>query len=269
MNYRHAYHAGNFADVFKHSIIVALTQSFLQKDSAFCYLDTHSGAGRYNLLSKAAQTNKEFKNGIEKILAQPNPPEFIKDFLYCVQKNPSFYPGSPLFVKEFLRPQDRMILSELHSEEYFLLKKLLGSRKQVSVYCQDAYQSLKAYLPPKERRGFVLIDPPFEKQNEFESLTKALSQAIQRWETGVYAIWYPIKNRAVTERFLNTLHAKINRPLLVAELSIYAEDTVFQLNGCGMAIINPPWQFDKKLNKLIPWLWKTLSVNQQGRFRVI
>lgn len=272
MNYRHSYHAGSFADVFKHIILVALTQAFLRKNTPFCYLDTHAGAGYYDLSAEAAQKNKEFETGINKIISQQNMPELIKDYVACVQKHPEkiklFYPGSPYVVKQLLRPQDRMILSELHPEEFQSLKKIFGHDKQVSVHLQDGYQSLKAFLPPKERRGFVLIDPPYEQKDEFEKLTSTLSQTIKRWDTGVYAIWYPIKNRSAVNRFLQHIKEKISRPTLIAELSIYPEDMLLSLIGTGMLIINPPWQLDQKLKEILPWLWQSLSVNHQGQFKI-
>ncbi len=271
MNYRHSYHAGNFTEVFKHVILIGLVQHLLKKESSFCYLDTHSGTGCYDLLSEAAQKTQEFTLGIAKIYSEKNPPDFVKDYLQCVKKiNPNselqFYPGSPYFVKEMLRKQDRMILSELHPEDYQLLKNFFPHDKQVAVHHQDGYQSLKAFLPPKERRSLVLIDPSYESSDEFEKLLKWLPETIKRWETGIYAIWYPIKNRSATDRFLKSLKEKIKHPFMIAELSIFPEDTSLQLNGCGMAIINPPWQFDLKMQGVLSWLWHRLSIDNKGRF---
>jgi 23S rRNA (adenine2030-N6)-methyltransferase len=167
MNYRHIYHAGNFADVFKHVLLVALIRSLLQKDKAFCFLDTHAGIGRYDLQSTQAQKCKEFVGGIAKIMQQEKPPALIADYLNCVKKTNAnapdqlqFYPGSPDIVKQLMRPQDRMILTELHDEDYLTLRRAFPHDKQVGVHLQDGYQALKAFLPPPERRGLVLIDPP-------------------------------------------------------------------------------------------------------------
>lgn len=269
MNYRHAYHAGSFADVFKHIILVALTQSFLRKATPFCYLDTHAGMGCYDLFSKEAQKSKEFELGISKLILQKNPPELIKDYLKCISKNniaKNNYPGSPLIVRHFLRPTDRMILSELHAKDYRHLKKCFADDKQVATHHQDAYLSLKAFLPPKERRGFVLIDPPYEKSDEYSQLLTALPDALHRWETGCYALWYPLKNQTVITRFLETLKKKIHHPILITELSIYPDNTEFSLNGCGMLIINPPWQLDIELKQILPWIWQALSVDKQGKY---
>ncbi len=273
MNYRHAFHAGNFADVFKHSILVALIQSLLRKETGFCYLETHAGIGFYDLLSDATQIRQEFKEGIEKVLAQQNPPSLLQDYLHCVKKindahELRYYPGSPYFVREFLRTQDRMILSELHPDDFQTLKKLFRNNQQIAIHQQDGYQNLKAFLPPKERRGLVLIDPAYEKSDELAALPGILSKTLERWETGIYALWYPIKTERRLSYFRRDLKNKIKRPMLSAELCIYSEDVATELNGCGMLIINPPWQFEQQLKIILPWLWKTLSMNGQGRFDI-
>lgn len=267
MNYRHIFHAGNFADAFKHIILIALTKSFLRKDTAFCYLDTHAGIGSYNLHSDSAQKSKEYQNGVEKILQANNRPSAINDYIACVEKTigQHIYPGSPDIVKHFLRPQDRMLLCELHPDDFQTLKKYYARNKQIAVHHQDAYQSLKAYLPPKEKRGLILIDPPYENTNEFSHIINTLPLALKRFENGVYAIWYPIKNYKTIELFHKNLKETISRPILTCDLTIYPDDIANQLNGCGMAIINPPYQLDEQLNEIMPWLWQTLSVNQQGR----
>lgn len=264
MNYRHLYHAGNFADVFKHVVLVMLAQAFIRKENAFCYIDTHAGAGSYDLSAKAAQTKKEFETGISKIITQPEPPKIVRDYLDIIYKfnkdnTLHYYPGSPCFVKHFLRPQDRMVLNELHPEEYQLLKNFFSQDKQAAIHSQDAYQSLKALLPPKEKRGFVLIDPPYEKADEFSLLTKILPETIQRWETGTYVLWYPIKNRHSTNRFLSSLKEKIKRPAITIELCIYPDDNAQQLNGSGLFIVNPPWHLTDEVAEILPWLRKTLS----------
>lgn len=271
MNYRHSYHAGNFADVLKHVVLIALVHSFFRKETGFCYLDTHSGTGCYDLLADTTQKTKEFELGVAKLFTAKNRPILMEDYLACVKKinddaTLRYYPGSPLIVKNVLRPQDRMVLSELHPEEYFRLKKNFAGDKQVAVHHQDAYQSLKAFLPPKERRGLILIDPPYEKPDEFSQITTSLQTALARFATGVYAIWYPIKNKKVTEHFLKTTQNTISYPQLNIQLSIYSDDIEVGLNGCGMLIINPPWQFEQRMESILPWLWQTLSATKQGKF---
>lgn len=280
MNYRHAYHAGNFADVFKHIILVALVQALTQKENAFCYLDTHAGTGYYDLLSEPAQKSKEFGLGIEKIFRAKNPPPLIKQYLHCVQKinnqlsksiiaSLRYYPGSPYIMRHFLRHQDRMVLTELHPQEYQLLKNAFLDDQQVNVQLLDGYKGLKAFLPPKERRGLILIDPSYERPHEFLDVMAGLQLALKQFETGVYAIWYPIKDRAPIERFQLALKENIRRPILITELSIYPENIPTHFNGCGMVIINPPWKLEQQMKQILPWLWKVLSINNQGGYQII
>lgn len=280
MNYRHAYHAGNFADVFKHTVLISLIRSLLQKNTAICYFDMHAGPGHYDLLAEAAQKSQEFESGIAKVFHEKNPPDLIQKYVDCVQKinarfsgttisSLRYYPGSPFIIRSFLRTQDRMILTELHPEEYQLLKNDFKGSKQVGVHLLDGYQGLKAFLPPKESRGFILIDPPYERPNELTHIISALPATLKHFSTGVYAIWYPIKNRTEIDRFHHVLKNAISRPVLIAELSIYPEDNPLHLNGSGMAIINPPWQLDKQIMEYLPWLWKVLSVQNQGQYRVL
>ncbi|HVY53251.1 MAG TPA: 23S rRNA (adenine(2030)-N(6))-methyltransferase RlmJ [Gammaproteobacteria bacterium] len=279
MNYRHLFHAGNFADVVKHVVIVGLIASLLRKDKPFCFLDTHAGKGYYDLMSEIAQKNKEHKDGIMKILSQENPPGLIKRYLGSIQKINSrlsesrfasmrFYPGSPFIVRPFLRPGDRIIATELHPQEYQALKKACDYDRQISTHQMDGYLGLKAFLPPKERRGLVLIDPPYENPDEFRHLIKALTVALKRWETGIYAIWYPIKERTLVDQFHHALKETVKKEIMIVELSIYPEDVPSHLNGCGMAIINPPWKFDQEMNNVIPWLWKVLNIGHKGAHRV-
>ena len=275
MNYRHAYHAGNFADVFKHIIVVALIQSLLRKDKAFCFLDTHAGVGHYDLLAGSAQKSKEYLGGIAKILQQDKPPPLISDYIACVKKTNAlapdtlqYYPGSPALVRQFLRPQDRMVLTELHADDYESLRRVFPHDKQVGVHHQDGYQALKAFLPPPERRGLVLIDPPYEKPDEISDVVTALGTAVTRWDTGVFALWYPIKESRSIVRFHRALKLKIARPLLAIELNIYPDSPGTQLNGNGMIIVNPPWQLAEEITAILPWLWRTLSPNEQGRYDI-
>jgi 23S rRNA (adenine2030-N6)-methyltransferase len=275
MNYRHAYHAGNFADVFKHIIVVALTQSLLQKDKPFCFLDTHAGVGHYDLLSGSAQKGKEYLGGIAKIMQQENPPQLVKDYIDCVKKSNTlapdtlqYYPGSPSIVRQFLRANDRMVLTELHEDDYLALRRVFPHDKKVGVHHQDGYQALKAFLPPPERRGFVLIDPPYEKPDEINDVVTALGAAVTRWDTGIFALWYPIKESRSIVRFHRALKLKIGRPMLAIELNIYPDNLGTKLNGNGVIIVNPPWQLEAEIKAILPWLWRTLSPNQDGRYDI-
>jgi 23S rRNA (adenine2030-N6)-methyltransferase len=263
MNYRHAYHAGNFADVFKHIVLLSLIQALHRKDTACCYLDTHAGCGIYDLNSEASQTTHEYQLGIGKLLTAANPPQLVKDYLACIPHQ-NKYPGSPEILRACLRPQDRLLLCELHAADYTQLNKNFRAAKRVTSFHQDGWQGLKAFLPPLERRGLVLIDPPYERANELQTAVTQLQMALKRWETGVFALWYPIKfhlPRAAFYRALKTL----SRPVLLAELCVLPEDGSVKLAGSGMAIVNPPWQVAETLQAVLPWLQSALNTDRQGK----
>jgi 23S rRNA (adenine2030-N6)-methyltransferase len=276
MNYRHSFHAGNFADVFKHIMMTALLSFLERKDAPFFYLDTHAGSGYYDLFSEFAKKSKEYEGGIEKIIAQENPPTAVKRYLNCIHQinnhltNTKFsslryYPGSPMIARCLARPHDRIVACELQLQEYEALRQCFSGDKQVSIHHTDGFLGLKAFLPPRERRGLVLIDPPYENPDEFTRIAHSLPVALKRWETGIYAIWYPIKEKAQVDKFYRTLTSTIQQPVLAVELTIYP-DIANHLNGSGVVVINPPWKFDQQLNEILPWLWKALSINGQGHY---
>ncbi len=280
MNYSHSYHAGNFADVFKHAILVSLIEMLQRKENGFCYIDTHAGAGLYDLCSEAAKKTKESAAGIDLLWNGSREQvagrrvESLQTYLACVKKaNPQpalrYYPGSPYIAQCLMRPQDRMVLSELHPDVYQTIKQRFAHDNKVSTHRLDGYQSLKAFLPPKERRGLILIDPPYEQSNEFNQLVITIPLALKRFATGVYAVWYPIKDRPPIERFYQTLKQNIQQPILVAEFCIYPETSAQHLNGCGMLIINPPWQLDDQIKSYLPKLWSILSPQGLGQQRVL
>lgn len=280
MNYRHLYHAGNFADVFKHVILTLLIQALQKKATPFMYLDTHAGIGRYDLTTALAQQTAEFQEGIIKLWEVSEAPPAVATYLNLVrqfnqinQTAPTsklrFYPGSPCLVKMLLRETDRMILCELHPGEVQTLRRVFAQDQQVVIQQQDGYQALTAYLPPPQKRGLVLIDPPFEQLTEFKAVMVGLTAAYRRWATGIYAVWYPIKQRAVVKQFYQQLARSPLRQILVAELLIYPDDTsTLGLNGAGLVIVNPPWQLDEQLQTLLPWLRQHLAIDHQGSYQV-
>lgn len=262
MNYRHHYHVGNFADVFKHILLVSLLQSFLKKETPFCYLETHAGIGWYDLSSPLVQKNPEYLHGIARLQEQSDFPEIVQSYLNIFQSG--FYPGSPKIARHFLRPQDRMILSELHPEDSKVLKQLFKGDRQVAVHHSDGYQSLKAFLPPAEKRGLVLIDPPYEEKDEWQNIVSAVQEALKRWRNGMFAIWYPIKDRSIADRFYRLLK-KIELPkTLCVEFSVPPDNLFSALHSCGLIVINPPWEFDTQCKVLLPWLCQSL----EGSFQV-
>ncbi|MBA2653800.1 MAG: 23S rRNA (adenine(2030)-N(6))-methyltransferase RlmJ [Gammaproteobacteria bacterium] len=273
MNYRHAFHAGNFADVFKHICLILVIESLLAKEKPFCYIDTHAGIGKYDLTSIQAKKTGEFAAGIGTLMAiKGKKPTEIKHYLQIVksmnkENSLKYYPGSPRIVRALLRPEDKMILTELHPADYQLLKEEFKYDPQVGVHLQNGYQGLKAFLPPTPRRGVVLIDPPYEDKNEFDEIIKSLQMALMRWQ-GIYLIWYPVKNRIQINQFERNLKKLSLKNLLICELNLFPDDAPFALNGSGMVIVNPPWKLQEKLNEVLPQLLNILDSENRGNYRL-
>jgi 23S rRNA (adenine2030-N6)-methyltransferase len=249
MNYRHAFHAGNFADVHKHVVLTALLQRLTTKPTPLLYLDTHAGRGLYDLNSSEAARGQEWQHGVERLRkAQLKDPllrcyrELVAPSLEALQ-----YPGSPLLALQLLRPGDRVVLVEKQSEEARALRSHLTRTRHVAVLAEDGYASLKAHLPPQEKRGLVLIDPPYEDAREFQHLERAVILALARWPQAVLAVWYPIKAGTSHGRWLRALAATGLRKLLLAELAIRPQNFPVGLNGSGVLITNPPYQIETTL----------------------
>jgi len=271
VNYRHAFHAGNHADVFKHVILLALTDALQRKDGALFALDTHAGRGSYPLASAAAQKTKEADAGIRRLLNAGRPSQpLIKRYLAAVRASQTgtgvdTYPGSPLLLAQALRPQDRLACCELQADEAAALKSLLSGKPQVGVHARDGYAALTALLPPKEKRGLVLIDPPYEAQlAEFDVLIPALRAALQRWPTGVFAVWYPIKLRRSLQPMFRRAADLPAKSVLRVELMVRPDDSPLRMNGSGMLLVNPPWRFNDELASTLPVLSQTLDEGGGG-----
>lgn len=271
MNYRHIFHAGSFADVFKHCILSLILEKMSEKDKAFSYIDTHAGIGLYDLQSEAARRSPEFEKGIKKLLSDPNPIPELTPYLNIVKKfQPSnqlaYYPGSPLFANAMLRTQDKMILNEYHPEDFQLLKTNLGKDPQLHYHHRDAYEFLPAVLPPTTKRGVILIDPPFERDDEFSAILEVVKKSGKRFSQGVYMIWYPIVSQRY-QTFVKQMISNAFGSVLISELSldkIYFVKT--QLVGCGVVIINPPWQLDIAVKKVTAYLWQLFNDKSQQGF---
>ena len=265
MNYRHGFHAGNFADVVKHSLLAMLLEALSRKPAPWAYLDTHAGAGAYDLHSPAARRTGEAAGGIGRLwTARGGLPAAAGRLCRIVAELnpgapadalPRVYPGSPRVAAALTRPGDQLLLAELHPEEAYLLRGEMQGLA-AAVHERDGYEMLKALTPPKERRGLVLMDPPYEKADEFETAAAALITAHGRWPTGMYALWYPIKDDSARRRFLRRLEQSRLRKILLTEL--YLPVQVDSLYGTGMLIVNPPWQLDTEarscLAALVPVL---------------
>lgn len=257
MNYRHVFHAGNFADVLKHAVLTLLVERLKAKPGAFAVIDTHAGAGIYDVTSAAAQRTGDFARGYGQVAGKL--PAALKSYADAVEALAPLYPGSPALVRHLLRPQDRLVACELHPEDARSLKQTMAGDQRVQCHHRDGYQALRAFLPPKERRGLVLIDPPFEEADERRRVARALGEAHARWPTGIYAIWYPIKTQGEKRLFHGELVNTGIRRVLSAELLIDAGDRAEKLNGCGMVVVNPPHGLDETLRAVLPDLHKALS----------
>lgn len=267
MNYRHAFHAGNHADVLKHTVLLALCDALIIKSAACFALDTHAGRGLYRLDEMAAQQTGEAAGGIDKLFhnAAPSLTRYLDAVRDCRAKHgETAYPGSPWLLAYALREQDRIACCETQPDEYAALKHLFAREPRVMAQQRDGYAALKALLPPKlgaERfgRGLVLIDPPYEAQlAEFDIALNALRDGLARWPQAVFALWYPIKRRADLRAFYRRAAALEAKSVLVAELLVRADDSPLRLNGSGMLLLNPPWRLEETLAPLLSALQQSL-----------
>ncbi|MDZ4263588.1 MAG: 23S rRNA (adenine(2030)-N(6))-methyltransferase RlmJ [Pseudomonadota bacterium] len=271
--YRHNFHAGNYADVVKHVVLISLLQALQQKPKPFYLQDSHGGIGRYDLMSDEAQKNGEYLSGISRLWQAQNPPVAVQKYLEVVRSFNSdgelrYYPGSPRLGRALLRENDRMVITELNKVDCETLRHEFKGDRQVMVQLQDGYQGIKAYLPPAERRGLVLIDPAYELKDEYERLIRGLQKGYRRWPTGIYAIWYPLMSSTIREGFFTALKETGIRKILAAELTIKPLQAEKEMCGSGMIIINAPWQLDQQLKNELEWLWPLLSDTQEGGVNV-
>jgi 23S rRNA (adenine2030-N6)-methyltransferase len=273
MNYRHAFHAGNFADVLKHVVLIMLVEHLKKKPAPFFYLDTHAGRGLYDLSEAQAQRSGEYKTGIGRLLdahAGTLPAEFAA-YVNLVRESAgkghsaiTAYPGSPLVVAYLRRPNDRLVLMETLPKEAAALRTTLGRARLTSVLESDGYTALKAHLPPRENRGLVLIDPPYESDLEFDRVMAGLEIAHERWPTGTYCVWYPLTDRAGPLRFRHNLERSGIRRVLDVTLNVLPADAQVGMGGAGLVIVNPPWLLDERLQQLLPQLHRHLSPEGLG-----
>lgn len=274
MNYRHAYHAGNFADVVKHVALSRLVEYLKLKDKAFRVVDTHAGTGLYDLSSEEAQKTGEWRGGIGRLLeAQPSPQAaaLLAPYLDAVRAvNPdggvARYPGSPMIVRHLLRMQDRLSAIELHPHDFQRLKSRFAGDFQVRTIELDGWLALGAHLPPKEKRGLVLVDPPFEQEGEFDRLADGLVRAHRRWPGGIYALWYPIKDRAAVTAFRRKLMGSGIPKILDVAFEIRPPSPDERLDGSGLVVVNPPFVFEGEMQILLPALKKALAEDEKARW---
>lgn len=286
MNYRHAFHAGNFADVVKHIVLTRVLNYLHEKSSAFRLIDTHAGAGRYDLTGEESRRSGEWRNGIARLLAATPDgasAELIRPYLEIVRAHNagaelSSYPGSPLIARALLRPQDRMTACELEAGAHRQLIACLRRDEQARVVKIDGWTALPAYVPPQERRGVVLVDPPFEQADEFERLAAGFEAAYAKWPTGIFILWYPLKDaRAVGrlgQRVADALLARrVSRAALAEQLLRidFQTDRVIRSDGltaAGQLVVNPPWTLKRDLVTVAPFLAAALGSAGEGRLHV-
>lgn len=271
--YRHLFHAGNFADVFKHALLTQLVLAMEKKDKPFFCLDTHAGIGLYDLTHAWAQKNAEHKDGIALLWERNDAPQSFTPYLDAVRTENvhgrlRFYPGSPRIVRRLLRPGDRLVLTELNKKDCEELARLFARDRQVKVHLMDGYQGLKAFLPPAERRGLVFVDSSFDRAHEFKRLTQGFAEAHRKFATGVYALWYPLMEPTALRAFERGVAATGIRKILQIEIAVLPDDWGMSMRGCGLLVANPPFGFEQTARSMLEWLWPVLSREGDGGQRV-
>jgi 23S rRNA (adenine2030-N6)-methyltransferase len=269
MNYRHAFHAGNHADVLKHYVLSRLIALLSRKEAPFAYLDSHAGVGLYDLQGDQASRTGEWLQGIDRLWRAEDVPDPLLDYLEVIRAiNPDgvlrHYPGSPELARMLTREQDRLHLNEKHPEDGRLLKENMHGDRRVAVHLGEGWHVPRALLPTREKRALLLIDPPFEQADEQERCVQALNEAIGRMRQAVVAIWYPIKDLNQLKRFYRDLQKSAAPKLLRIELYVQSADDAQRLNGSGLVISNPPWGLEEELKQILPWLTSLLRQGQDG-----
>ena len=265
MNYRHAFHAGNFADCLKHALLVWIVRALGRKPAPFRVLDTHAGAGAYDLESEEARRGGEWQAGVGRLLDLADGPLADYAALARAAGAPSRYPGSPALVRALLRPDDRLACVELHPAEHAALRSRFGADPQVAVHRRDGWEALRALTPFPERRGLVLLDPPFEQPGEFERLAAGMALVSRRFRGAVQAAWYPVKHRAPVRAFHAGIEASGLRDAVAAELWLREPTDPARLNGCGLLVVNPPWGFEEAARDTLAALLDRLGEGEPGQ----
>ena len=270
LSYRHSFHAGGFADVIKHVVLVEILQHLTLKDRAFDYIETHAGAGLYDLRSEQAEKLQEYKNGIGKLTATDFPelsPYFTIVDKYNEPAGLHYYPGSPLIAAHFLRPGDRSWLFELHPADAVLLQEQFVADRRTRVMREDGFKGLLSLLPPVSRRALVLMDPPYEVKDDYQQVSQILVKAHRKFSSGIYALWYPVVDRSRIDLLEQQFIGSGIRKIQLFELGIGADTGMKGLSAAGMIVINPPWTLLEKMEALLPKLAAVLALNDDAFFR--
>jgi 23S rRNA (adenine2030-N6)-methyltransferase len=279
VNYRHHYHAGNFADVMKHAVLVRIVRAMQRKERGFLYVDTHAGRGRYDLASAARgdtlERKPEWPEGVGRLWNRTRLPEVLADYVAQVKAfdqkqgnlegTPRFYPGSPRIVRALARTQDRLSLFEKQQDEAGALRAEFARSSGVGIQSADGYAGLRGQLPAPEKRALVLIDPPFEAQDEFAQVTRAVADALKRAPATTIIVWYPITERARVDFFFDDLKAMTLPPTFALELTVVGPTHPMKMKGCGVLVINPPYEIDKELSPSLTWMTEILAQDHGGK----
>lgn len=269
LSYRHSFHAGNHADVLKHTVQSLIIESLKEKEKPFLYLDTHAGAGRYLLSGEHAERTGEYLEGIARIWQREDQPAELAAYMSAIKhfnRNESlrYYPGSPLIARQLLREEDKLHLTELHPSDFPLLRSEFQKDSRARVLRDDGYQQLKAQLPPPSRRGLILMDPPYELKTDYQDVVKGIQEGYKRFATGTYALWYPVVMRQQIKKMLRDLEATGIRRILQIELGVRPDSDQRGMTASGMIVINPPWKLEQQMNNVLPWLLQALVPSGTG-----
>jgi 23S rRNA (adenine2030-N6)-methyltransferase len=273
LSYRHAFHAGNFADVMKHIVLTASLKHLTRKSTAVCYLDTHAGAGGYDLHSEQAKKTGESNLGVAKIWQAHDAPDTITNYLELLHRlNPTGelgrYPGSPWFAAQLLRPQDRVVLCELHNNDFALLEKTFANDGRVYCHAADGYVFSKGIVPPIERRGLIFMDPSYELRDEYDTAFATIARLHRQFSTGTYALWYPILDESRGTSLRLQFESSQIRDVLHLALRVADQKSFPGMYGSGMIVVNPPWTLRAAMETALPWLVTQLGINDRAGFQV-
>ena len=272
LSYQHAYHAGNFADVLKHVVLIQVLNYLKTKDKPLCYIDTHAGSGGYKLTDGEAQKNREYLSGIGKLWQRDDLPDCVAQYVnvikhFNISAQLSHYPGSPKIAAHLLGDKDRLFLYELHTAESRLLNDAVKKDRRIKHFRADGLKDSLGLLPPKEHRGLILIDPAYEVKNEYQTVVDALKEMTKRFATGCYLLWYPVVARKRNNYLEKALITSGIKNIQLYELGILPDSEDFGMTACGIIAINPPWTLLAEMQGVLPWLAETLAENQQGHYR--
>ncbi|WP_428355510.1 23S rRNA (adenine(2030)-N(6))-methyltransferase RlmJ [Methyloprofundus sp.] len=273
LSYRHSYHAGNFADVLKHSVLIHILEHLKKKQKPFCYVDTHAGAGSYSLTSEQAEKTQEYQQGIAKLWQESNLPPALTAYVnvvkaFNVQNELTRYPGSPMIARHLMRQQDRLFLYELHNSEIEILRIAVNKDKRVQIAHEDGFTRSLSIMPPQQRRGLVLIDPSYEIKTDYKQVVETLDNLYKRFATGTYTLWYPVVERQRIDELEQSIAASSLQNVQLFELAQLPDKQALGMTASGMIVVNPPWTLKGEMQLSLSCLAEKLGIEHQGSYRI-